>query len=57
MNRILSDFLSDTITSLEYLRKNDVCKEFSCIFNVQNWKIILIIILLSQYNFANCSRS
>ena len=33
MNHILSDFLSDTITSLENLRKNDVCKEFSCIFN------------------------
>lgn len=32
MDYILSDFLSDTITSLENLRKNDVCKEFSCIF-------------------------
>lgn len=32
MDYILSDFLSDTITSLENLRKNDVRKEFSCIF-------------------------
>lgn len=32
MDYILSDFLSATITSLENLRKNDVCKEFSCIF-------------------------
>lgn len=32
MDYILSDFLSDTITSLENLRKNDVCKEFSCVF-------------------------
>lgn len=32
MDNILSDFLSDTITSLENLRKNDVCKEFSCVF-------------------------
>lgn len=32
MDYILSDFLSATITSLENLRKNDVCKEFSCVF-------------------------
>lgn len=32
MDYILSDFLSDAITSLENLRKNDVRKEFSCIF-------------------------
>ena len=31
MDHILSEFLSDTITSLENLRKNDVRKEFSCI--------------------------
>ena len=32
MNHILSGFLSDTISSLENLRKNDVCKEYSCVF-------------------------
>lgn len=30
MNSILSDFLSDSLRSLENLRKNDVCREFSC---------------------------
>ena len=38
MNHILSDFLSDTITSLENLRKNDVCKEFSCILKCEELK-------------------
>ena len=38
MNHILSDFLSDTITSLENLRKSDVCIEFSCILKCEELK-------------------